>query len=158
MILIVILILFIILLIILSYYKSNEKLTNISSYNVVIEEHDFGHKNIIWQDNGGLQFIDSDITIEKEEKIQKHINNNLLKPVDNQSEYLKLYRYGINKLTKPNDNDDITLSVSFFLQPSVLVSNELLNQKLDRYYQHILIQIIVYNYYFPNVYPYPILY
>ena len=80
---------------------------------------------------------------------QLEINSKTVKPVENQKDFFELYRYGINKLEKPNDDDDITFSISLF-KPNSLLDAENGEGWMKRYFQNHLKQIILGNYFFPK--------
>jgi hypothetical protein len=80
---------------------------------------------------------------------QAEINSKKVEPVKNQKDYFELYRYGINKLNKPNDNDNITFSISLF-KPNSLLDAQNGESWMKRYFQNHLKQIILINYFFPE--------
>ena len=72
-----------------------------------------------------------------------------LNPVEDQQKYFKLFRYGINKLNKPNDSDGPTLSISLFMPNSNLIKRDFSHWSI-KYFQHQIKLCVVFNYYFPN--------
>lgn len=133
-----------------------------SKYNddIVVEENDnnFGHINIIW--NGSLNLPSKENYDEKHVNCNKHINkqkiitdlynNGQLNPVIDQSKYFKLFRYGYKKINKPNDNNDVTLSISLFMPNKNMQDKNTYPQWIQKYLSQQLKLCIVFNYYFPN--------
>jgi hypothetical protein len=131
-----------------------------------LHETNYGHENLIIQ--GNVVFPPRD---ESKKKIpdtpnngysnnnqsggdnifdkQAEINNKNVKPVSNQKDYFELYRYGINKLHKPNDDNSITFSISLF-KPNSLLDATNGESWMQRYFQNHLKQIILGNYFFPE--------
>jgi len=139
---------------------------------IVIEEDDtnFGHVNLIWEgdvnfphiQNNSISGTSSSKLLEepyfkllekpyfnKQGEIQRNLDNGTLNPVKDQQKYFKLFRYGINKLNKPNDNDGPTLSISLFMPNSNLIKRDF-SQWSIKYFQHQVKLCVVFNYYFPN--------
>jgi hypothetical protein len=72
-----------------------------------------------------------------------------IKPVN---DIFKLYRYGFNKLSKPNTTENPTLSVSLFIKdlPEKKANPMLFHEWFNRYFYNNLELLIAFNYYFPN--------
>jgi len=154
-------------------YENGQVITTIEG-KIVIEEHptNFGHidlvnKGVSFPPLGPDQWYDSDDPnkvihygssrvdyypsdavkgIDKNEIINKNIAN--IKPIDG---FFKLYRYGFNKLNKPNATDEPTLSMSLF-KPIIDNNGKLISSGdwFNRYFYTQLAQIIAFNYYFPE--------
>uniref|UniRef100_A0A6C0DA02 Uncharacterized protein n=1 Tax=viral metagenome TaxID=1070528 RepID=A0A6C0DA02_9ZZZZ len=77
------------------------------------------------------------------------INSKNVDRVNDQKKFFELYRYGINKLNKPNDNDTPTFSISLFMPYSKIINPDYSDWIL-KYFQNHLKQIILTNYYFPD--------
>jgi len=86
---------------------------------------------------------------DKKQEIERVLKNKELKPEQNQKKYFKLFRYGINKLDKPNDNNEPTLSISLFMPNSVLIKRNF-SGWTQKYFQNQIKLCLVFNYYFPN--------
>ena len=94
------------------------------------------------------------IPFNKQDEVLRAYNNNELSLAPNQKDYFELFRYGINKLNKPNDNDGPTLSISLFMPNSSLYNKNTEEKSyynwVSRYFQNHLMLCIVFNTYFPN--------
>ena len=79
------------------------------------------------------------------------INNNAskIKRLSNEKEYFKLFRYGVNKLNKPNSTDNPTLSLSLFID-DYKKTPEGLKGWFKRYPSTQLRSIIDFNWRFPS--------
>jgi hypothetical protein len=159
----------------------NKKDNNIKDdFKLIIETNptNFGHNKLIYQgdinfpprdDNktngsnnygyngygGNYDNNDNDIKEavfnKQQEIINKYYNNKFIK-VKDQQKYFTLYRYGINKLNKPNDNKAPTLSMSLFMPNDKFPNKDIknINDWINKYYIKQLVMILIFNYYFPN--------
>jgi hypothetical protein len=131
-----------------------------SLFKVVKEMHinNYGHENLIIK--GDVKFPQRDETINASSSKnyygggnifnkQTEINSKNVKPIQNEKDYFELYRYGINKLEKPNDDDSITFSISLF-KPNSLLDATNGEGWMKRYFQNHLKQIVLGNFFFPN--------
>ena len=68
-----------------------------------------------------------------------------------QKKYFELYRYGINKLNKPNNTDGPTSCHSLFMPNSILHKTPInFTGWTQKYFKNQLRHILAFNYYFPN--------
>jgi len=126
-----------------------------NQFKVVKETHDtnFGHDKVITK--GDVYFPprneDRNFRPDFFDK-QAEINNKNVIAIENQKDYFELYRYGINELKKPNDNDNITFSISLF-KPNTnqlkIGTDEAANW-ITRYFKNHLKQILLINFFFPE--------
>lgn len=110
---------------------------------------------------------------DKQEEVSRAYNNNNLKPVQNQKEFLEIYRvgynvsplysvsqiFGFNKLSKfiqkPNNGDEgATLSISLFAPNNLKNTKESwLKWSADsgkNYFSRVIYNCLAYNYFLPN--------
>jgi hypothetical protein len=132
-------------------YESNSK--------IIIEENfNYGHKNIIWK--GNVEFPphikdeksnkEDDLNyFNKQSEIKKVYDSGNIKIIDNEEEYFKLYRYGVGKLNKPNDDSGPTLCIVLFM-PNSSLKNKDFSKWTGRYLQNQLTLCIAFNYFFPE--------
>ena len=126
--------------------NSNEYNKNSNEYNKNSNEYNKNSNEYYQISNENQNNNDNIFDIEKE------INSKQINIVSNQKDYFELYRYGINKLNKPNDNIAPTFSISLFMPSSKFTSLDLKDWSswMSRYFINHLKQIILINYYFPE--------
>jgi len=90
----------------------------------------------------------TDAPFDKQAEIQRALDAGELDFVSNQKEYFELYRYGIDKLNRPNDDDVPTLCLSLFI-PNDKKKEEFKSWS-NKYFKNQLKTIIAFKYYFPN--------
>jgi hypothetical protein len=124
--------------------------------SVIIEESDtnFGHIDIIWQ--GDVKFSkreDTKTPSDTKQLIDINKQDDILntESLTCNNEHLKIYRYGYDKLNKPNEDDGPTLSQSLFIPNDLDFTDR--SNLFDWIYKYLINQLmlaVVFTYYFPN--------